>query len=212
MTIRFINIFWLAFTVLLWGFLHSFFASQQFKAFVRRVVGPRSDRYYRLGYNLFAVFSFVLILIVAALTPDRTLYVVPTPWVALMIILELLAGAALLAGLLQTSVLEFLGIRQVRGTRQRKPSQLVKDGLYRYVRHPLYTEGLVFIWMLPFMTVRVLVINLALTIYVIAGAYVEERKLRLKFGLEYRDYASVTPMFIPFIKNKRRPGLTQIKK
>jgi protein-S-isoprenylcysteine O-methyltransferase Ste14 len=204
MNIKFINIFWLAFSVLLWGCIHSFLASQQFKAFARRVMGSRSDRYYRIAYNLFAIISFILVLIVAVLTPDRTLYVIPSPWVALMVIIEFLAGAALLAGFMQTDPLDFLGFRQVREPRQRKPSQLMKDGLYHYVRHPLYSAGLVFIWMLPFMTVRVLIINLALTIYVIAGAYVEERKLRLKYGLEYKDYAAVTPMFIPFIKNKQR--------
>ena len=204
MTIQFINVFWLTFSVLLWGGLHSILASQQFKAFVRRTLGAKSDRYYRITYNLFAVLSFILVLIVAVVTPDRTLYIVPSPWVGLMVIIEFLAGAALLTGIIQTDVLDFLGFRQLRGPKYRKPSRLVKDGLYRYVRHPLYSAGLVFIWLLPFMTVRVLVINLALTVYVIAGAYAEERKLRSRFGPEYRDYAAVTPMFIPFIKNRHR--------
>ncbi len=80
---------------------------------------------------------------------------------------------------------------------------LVITGVYRHVRHPLYSAGIVFIWLLPVMTVNVLAINIALTLYVLVGAYFEERKLRSKFGQEYIDYAAVTPMFIPFLKGNK---------
>jgi protein-S-isoprenylcysteine O-methyltransferase Ste14 len=56
------------------------------------------------------------------------------------------------------------------------------------------------------MTVNVLVINIFLTVYVIIGAYFEERKLRREFGQEYTDYVAVTPMFIPFLKGNKIPG------
>jgi len=58
---------------------------------------------------------------------------------------------------------------------------------------------------MPLMTVNVLAINMALTVYVITGAYFEERKLRREFGQDYADYMAATPMFIPFLKgNKSR--------
>ena len=197
------SIYWLAFSVLIWGLLHSVFASLQFKAFVLRAFGPGSDRFYRLVYNLFAGISFVAVIVVAALTPDRKLYVVPFPWVILMILGELLAVAALVIGFLQTDAWDFIGLRQVAGIDAKRPPKLVTRGLYRYVRHPLYTAGMVFIWLIPLMTARVLVINLALTVYVIVGAYFEERKLRREFGQDYADYAAATPMFIPFLKKPR---------
>ncbi len=209
MPLKFMSIYWLAFIVLLWGYFHSLFASLQFKGFVRRILGPRSDRVYRIAYNLFAVISFLAILIVAAFTPDRTLYVAPFPLVALMIIGEFLAAAALTVGLMQTDIMDFIGLRQTRGLKQKKTSKLVKDGLYRYVRHPLYTAGLAFIWLIPLMTARLLVINLALTVYVVIGAYVEESKLRQRFGSEYKDYAAMTPMFIPYINKMRRRTQTK---
>ncbi len=196
----FSNIFWLAFSVLMWGFFHSLFASLPFKAFIRHHLGSLSDRYYRLAYNIFAGISFVGILVIAALTPDRTLYVVPFPWVAFLIIAEFLAVAALVVGLRQTDALQFLGLRQIIGPRTPSQNKLVTDGLYRYVRHPLYTAGLAFIWLMPLMTARLLVINLALTLYIVVGAFIEERKLRHKFGHDYVAYIAATPMFIPFIK------------
>lgn len=197
------SIFWLALGVLLWGFLHSLFAAMKFKAFVLRAFGPGIERFYRLGYNLFAGISFVAVLAVAALTPDRNLYLVPFPWVLLMILGEFLAVGALVVGFLQTDAWDFLGLRQVAGIETKRPPKLVTRGLYRYVRHPLYTAGMVFIWLMPLMTVRVLAIDLALTVYVIVGAYFEERKLRCEFGQDYADYVAVTPMFIPFLKKPR---------
>jgi protein-S-isoprenylcysteine O-methyltransferase Ste14 len=47
------------------------------------------------------------------------------------------------------------------------------------------------------MTVNRLVLYLSLTIYIIIGAYFEERKLKREFGREYEDYQARTPMLIP---------------
>ena len=71
------------------------------------------------------------------------------------------------------------------------------DGLYRYVRHPLYTAGLVFIWLLPIMTWNLLALNIGLTAYILIGATFEERKMLNQFGEKYADYRCKTPMLIP---------------
>src|SRR5512138_2782222 len=201
------NIFLLVLTVFTWGFLHSLTASYQFKTMVRRLYGQASDRFYRLAYNLFSVLSFIIVLVIAAFTPDTTLYVIPFPWVIFFIIVDLLAVAALVTAFYQTDALECLGIRQITRHRRKDPSKLVTSGLFHYVRHPGFIAGLVFIWALPLMTARVFVLGLALTAYTIVGAFLEERKLRQKFGPEYTDYAAVTPMFIPFINRLRLPRL-----
>ena len=79
-------------------------------------------------------------------------------------------------------------------------------GLYRYVRHPLYTAGLVFIWLLPIMTCNLLALNIGLTAYIIVGAYFEERKLLLEFGDAYAEYRQQTPMLIPGLRLPHRKG------
>ncbi len=202
---KLINIFWLVFSVLLWGLIHSLTASYQFKAFVRRKMEATVvDRFYRLAYNLVAMATFLGVLFIAALTPDRTLYIIPFPWVALIVTVEFLALVTLVVALGQTDASYFFGIRQLMDQKKKNPSKLVKEGLYRYVRHPLSSAVLVFIWLLPFMTARLLVLDLALTAYVIVGAHFEERKLMLKFGQEYEEYASVTPMFIPLPSVRRK--------
>lgn len=206
--------FWLLASILLWGVLHSLLASLRAKSLACRWFGERFARFYRLFYNLFAVLSFLPVLAAAALTPDRVLYLVPLPWSGLMVFGQLLAVVLLLVGFLQTDVWEFLGIRQlntpagcepVNAPLETQQGELVTTGLYRYVRHPLYTAGLAFIWLMPLMTVNLLVINLGLTIYIVVGTFFEERKLRRQFGQAYANYAAVTPMFLPFLKgNKAR--------
>ena len=197
---------WLIFSILVWGFLHSIFASLQFKAFARRLLGPGVGRVYRLGYNLFAGLSLVPVLALAALTVDSSLYNVPQPWSVLMIAGEFLAGMALAVGFLQSHPFEFLGFSQLASPIE-ATGRLTTAGLYRFVRHPLYTAGLLLIWLVPRMTVNLLVTDLALTAYLIIGANLEERKLSREFGQEYDDYMAVTPMFVPFLKgNKSRRG------
>jgi protein-S-isoprenylcysteine O-methyltransferase Ste14 len=119
-----------------------------------------------------------------------------------MIAGEFLAGVALVAGFLQSRPFEFLGITQ-QGSPVEEPVQLTTNGLYHYIRHPLYSAGLALLWLLPWMTVNLLVINLALTVYIIIGATIEERKLKSEFGQAYGDYMTVTPMFVPFLKGNK---------
>lgn len=206
--------FWLILSVLLWGFLHSLLASFKVKELFLRRFGQHLARFYRLAYNLFAGLSFMPVLVIAAMTPDRQLYLVPLPWSILMGIGEILAVVALVVAFRQTDAREFLGVQSLIGTGKSKPTgapletrggRLVTAGLYRYVRHPLYSAGIAFVWLMPLMTVNVLAINIALTVYVVIGAFFEERRLLHEFGREYVDYAAITPMFIPFLRGNKTP-------
>jgi len=193
--------FWLVLSVLLWGSVHSLMASLKFKDLFLEWFGAKYMRFYRLFYNAIAVLSFVPVLAIAVLTSSRTLYVVPFPWSGLMVLGEILAVTGLVIGFLQTDAWEFLGLRQLG--KNEGPSQLRTSGLYSYVRHPLYSAGLAFIWLFPIMTYNILAFNVGLTVYILIGASFEERKMRREFGRKYIDYTAVTPMLVPFIKKKR---------
>jgi protein-S-isoprenylcysteine O-methyltransferase Ste14 len=200
----YMSIFWLVLSVLLWGFAHSILASLKAKDLAHRAFASAADRFYRLAYNLFAGLSFIPVLALAALTPDRKLYSVPVPWAILMVFGELLAVVALMAGFRQTDALEFIGLRQLFSPTSSQPGKLVTSGLYRYVRHPLYTSGLVFIWLFPTMTVTLLTVFATLTAYIIIGATFEERKLRREYGQAYAVYQASTPMLVPFLRRNKK--------
>jgi protein-S-isoprenylcysteine O-methyltransferase Ste14 len=111
-----------------------------------------------------------------------------------------LAIFVLIKGLKQTGITSFIGLRQLLLPEDITPPRLVTDGLYLYVRHPLYSAGLVFIWLLPIMTWNLLALNIGLTLYIIIGAYFEERKLLQEFGDAYAEYRQHTPMLIPHFR------------
>ena len=199
------NLFWLILSVLLWGFLHSLLASSSVKTLTQRVFGAAERRYYRLAYNIFACISFLPVLVITTMTPDHDIYTIPFPWVIPMLAGQLLALVALVIGFRQMDAGEFLGLRQLVGREiaKRETMRLATTGLYCYVRHPLYTAGIIFIWLTPIMTVNVMAINLGLMVYILVGAYFEDRRLNREFGAQYAAYQAATPMLIPCLWLKR---------
>lgn len=180
-----------------WGYVHSLLATQKSKDLARGWLGEAATRGYRLAYNLFSAVSFLPVLALAALLPDQKLYTIPSPWVWLTLALQAGAVAALLAGLRQTGIKSFLGLSQLMGEQAESQPRMIDDGLYRRVRHPLYTAGLVFIWLLPVMTTNILALNIGLSAYLVIGAKYEERKLVREFGQAYIHYRQNTPMLVP---------------
>lgn len=187
----------------LYGLVHSLLASLGVKARARRAFGPASDRYYRLAFNLFGFLSLLPVLALAALLPDRILYNIPFPWNLPLFALQGLALLGLAVGLLQTGALSFLGLRQLFEPQDEK-STLVDTGLYHWMRHPLYSFGMLFLWASPIMTRNLLALFLGLTGYLIIGAVFEERKLLAEYGPAYKRYREQTPMFIPGLKGLKR--------
>ena len=82
-----------------------------------------------------------------------------------------------------------------------KTTALVTTGIYRYIRHPLYSSLLLLAWGIFFKSpswlggflVIVTTISLALT------AKADEAECTKFFGTAYQDYMKTTRMFIPFL-------------
>ncbi|HLO29085.1 MAG TPA: isoprenylcysteine carboxylmethyltransferase family protein [Anaerolineales bacterium] len=192
---------WLIFFMALWGILHSLLASLSFKDFLGRAFGNELMKFYRLLYNLFAVVSIAPVLYLMVTLPNKSLYHVPAPWNYLMLAGQGISVLLLFAAALQTDLLAFAGLRQL--IEGEKKSELVISGLYRFVRHPLYTFSLLILWLSPSVSVNSFIVSMALTIYVFIGILFEESKLVREFGQEYLQYKSVTPALIPGLKSGR---------
>jgi protein-S-isoprenylcysteine O-methyltransferase Ste14 len=78
---------------------------------------------------------------------------------------------------------------------------IVDKGLYRYIRHPMYSSLLFLGWGAFFkhITVLSIILTLLATGFLIAGAKVEERENLRFFGRLYKHYMQRTKMFIPWI-------------
>jgi len=82
-----------------------------------------------------------------------------------------------------------------------KTTQLVKSGVYKYIRHPLYSSLLLLAWgtffKLPSLVGGGLVITA--TFFLIATAKADESECIQFFGAAYQDYMKQTKRFIPFL-------------
>lgn len=85
---------------------------------------------------------------------------------------------------------------------KQKGNALVTDGLYRYIRHPLYAAFLTFFYFAVFLYSQSLWMLMAQIIsIIIAGKVVasEEMFMMKLFGKEYEEYTKRTKKFIPFL-------------
>ena len=113
----------------------------------------------------------------------------------------LVAFAGFLWGVRSLGAFDALGIEPVLARVGNKPAQampLAVRGAYRWVRHPLYTSSLLLIWSQPDLTYDRILFNVTWTLWVIVGAWLEERDLVANFGDSYLAYQRNVPMLIPW--------------
>jgi protein-S-isoprenylcysteine O-methyltransferase Ste14 len=183
----------LLFALAVWGFVHSFLASHLAKDLFRLRSGGMD--FYRLAYNIFSAVSFLPVLYLMWTLPNQPVYEVPSLWKFIMFGGQVISALLLLIAFLQTDSLSFVGLRQL--FEKAESGELVTRGLYRVVRHPLYTFSLLFIWLTPTVSQNSLTAYIGATLYVLVGIYFEERKLLSEFGDAYAKYKQRTPMLIP---------------
>ncbi|MEW5960266.1 MAG: isoprenylcysteine carboxylmethyltransferase family protein [Chloroflexota bacterium] len=192
--------------------LHSLLASRPVKNWARQALGPGTERWYRLAYNIFAGVTLLPLFPMLALLPDRMLYVAPAPWRWLLATGQLAALAGLGLAFLQTNPWHFLGLAQLLAPPSDVNGSLVVRGLYCRVRHPLYFFSLLLLWLTPAMTVNLLATYLLFTLYFYIGSIFEERRLVAEFGPAYREYQRLVPRLIPrpgrCYQETERPGVS----
>jgi protein-S-isoprenylcysteine O-methyltransferase Ste14 len=95
------------------------------------------------------------------------------------------------------------GMRLVFGTKRDNP-EVIRDGVFRIIRHPIYTGALLF-----YLGASLITLSLAsagfwvviLIFYILIARY-EERILTQEFGDAYTDYKAKTGMLFPKLRNK----------
>lgn len=85
----------------------------------------------------------------------------------------------------------------------REPHKLIKDGPYRYLRHPAYLSNLMAYLGIPLIANAYYTLIGVVLIYVpfnLIRLHLEERELIRKFGEEYEDYRKKVPALLPIRK------------
>lgn len=174
--------------------LHSLLASNWLKDHVQ-AISPLFFRRYRLLYNAIAGSGLIYMLWTLATTPSQLLFHANR-------FLQFLALALATWGLVlikisfkQYDIRAFLGLREDNLEGQ----GLSSGGILRYVRHPIYSGTLLFV--LGFFLFNPKLLNLVtlacVSVYILIGMRLEERKLIEQFGDAYREYRKEVPALIP---------------
>jgi methanethiol S-methyltransferase len=161
---------------------------------------PGAYRYYRIVYNLFAAGSLLPVVVYTYSLRGTPVVAWGGAWRAIPLLLGTAALCFFVAGGRRYDFLQFLGLRQIRN--ENSCSVLTEDcsldtgGVLGMVRHPWYSGGILIVWARPLDTATILT-NMVICGYFVAGAFLEERKLKILFGKEYADYQQHVSMFFP---------------
>jgi len=193
-------------TAVAWCALHSLPITRRAERWVA-AHGPAWTAWYRLAYNLFSGATLLAAWLVFRAHPGRPLWHWDGAWAAVR---WLLLAAGLYLGWLGTRCHdndEFLGLAQVRAFRRGRslpPPRLSRDGILGAVRHPYYASGILVLIAWRDVTSTDLVWRSVFVIYLLLGAWLEERKLLARFGDAYRRYRREVPAFVPRPRDWRR--------
>ena len=193
------NYILLSFLWIAWCVIHSALISVTVTDLVKRTMGDKY-RFYRLLFDTFSVVTFVPLLIYSRLLRTEPLFT----WVGYMRIVQycliILAAVLLLTGARHYSILQFLGIQQIlrkrSGLSLTESGEFDSSGVLSVVRHPWYLAVFILLWMRDLYPVGIIV-NAVLSVYLLIGTLLEERKLVLEFGDKYKLYQRQVSMFIP---------------
>ncbi len=191
--------------VLLFGVSHSVLARSSVKRLWTRIVPPVIER---STYVLIA--SVVLAVMIWQWRPlPESLWQVSAPLPRLALLGLSLCGVAMMAwSTFLTDHFHLFGLRQVwlfaRG-RAYSPVPFRIHSLYRWMRHPMMTGVLVWMWATPDMTVGHMLLAASMSLYIVVGVAFEERALARELGRPYEAYRRSVRAFLP-LPQRTRPS------
>ena len=177
-----------------WCLLHSLLISGPVADLLDHWCGRAS----RLVYNLIAILTLLpLIIWEHSLSAGHVVTWPQMLWPLRMAML-LLALWLLVSAARSFKLGDFFGFSALHSSRQQpgEPHELICSGILAKVRHPWYSAGLLLLWLRNHNEYE-LVTSVVLSLYLIIGAHVEERRLFRRFGSAYADYKRRVPMFVP---------------
>ena len=189
-----LGVCWIAY-----GAMHSILVTTPITTWVRQRWRAVSA-YYRLTYNVLSVFALIPILLFSHSIHTTPILKWVWPYTCLQYLCWALGILLFILGMRHYDGKEFLGLKQIssyhKGLHTIENHTLSRGGIHRIIRHPWYLGLLLVLWARDVSSVT-LTTNSMLTMYLFVGTYLEEQKLVMKFGSNYREYQKTVPMFFP---------------
>ena len=179
---------------ILYVVIHSLLAAVRVKLFFENISG-QLFRYYRLAYSILSTVALLFIIYFQ--------YSFTSPVLTNARVLKYISVLMLVPGLtiMVISIIKYFkllsGIRSLYYSKS--TPELKLTGIHKFVRHPLYLGTLLFIWGLFFIFpwLNNFIAAVIISVYILIGIRLEEKKLLAEFGHVYANYISQVPMLIP---------------
>lgn len=177
--------------------LHSLLASLWVKNFIASR-WPGLMPAYRLIYNVLSVVLLLPLIWLMQQNPGPVIWQWQGNWSLLMNGLMLAAIGGFFWSLRSYDNMVFLGWSQWKNHHlgSEDPEQLHISTLHRFVRHPWYFFILVILWTQDMHLAKLVTYSL-ITLYLVIGSHLEERKLMEFYGDAYKQYCQGVPGLIP---------------
>lgn len=196
------NIVLLSLLWVVWCTMHSILIDT---AIVRRMKIHLSGltRYYRLLYNGFSLVTIVPLVILTRMAEGPVIVSWQSYWVFLRIIFLVIALLLFRGGARQYDLHYFLGIKQLKTGEEHlllsDKEEFSETGILGITRHPWYLGSLLFVWSaLSEYTLPIFLAACILSIYLVVGTILEERKIVARHGESYCRYRQRVSMLFPW--------------
>ncbi|MHA1770803.1 MAG: methyltransferase family protein [Candidatus Thorarchaeota archaeon] len=184
----------------IFGLQHSGLAAHRIK---NRII----DRWGKKAYSRIFTLSSIAVFMIAFLSTDyrRWFSIILAPstidW-PFFIIGLIMGGSGVIIALRASKVISISTVADMRTDRE---PELITEGIYASIRHPLYlTTVLVLLAVIPlYMEPHIALFGLAMSVYTIIGAYLEERKLTEVYGQAYLLYRKQAGFILPKLRRRR---------
>ena len=180
---------------LIFGLSHSFLASGFVKQAAIKIMNG-SYKYYRFLYSVFATLLLIIVVDIHVSTVSLPVWQ-PLLVEKIIAIMLIIAGLAIMIACTKKYFMDLSGIDAILG--KSAPLVLQTKGMHTYVRHPLYTGTLLFVWAIylyaPYW--NNLISCICITLYTLIGMYFEEKKLVVEYGDAYVEYQKQVPALLP---------------
>jgi len=185
-----------------WCALHSFLIDPSVVGYVESNY-PRFFVLYRIFYNLFSFVTLLPLCFYSAVNAGDGVFI----WTGIGQIfrgfLICCSLALFYGGAKRYDLKSFLGIRQLQERRSRvllgKGQDFSATGVFGMTRHPWYLGSLLFSWsVLPVYHQKTFAVACILSVYLVVGTLLEERKILKLYGESYSKYQKQVSMLIPW--------------
>jgi protein-S-isoprenylcysteine O-methyltransferase Ste14 len=155
------------------------------------------------SHGFYRFFAWELVLVLVILNADG--------WFGTPLTADQIVGGILMNISLLLVVIGYLSLRQFGKQdetrddapllRFEKTTVLVTHGIYRYIRHPMYSSLIFLCWGLFFSHISWLsgIVALTASVFLVITALAEESENIRYFGAPYRKYMKLTKLFVPFL-------------